>query len=94
LQPARTHSLPVALTIVIFIASAPHAQAQLRTSAAKLPAKAEPRARIDPLERETPRSAMISFLKYALREYDESKKKGWTVISMKNDWKTIFSFDK
>ena len=25
--------------------------------------------------------------------YDEAKKKGWTVISMKNDWKTIFSFD-
>ena len=26
--------------------------------------------------------------------YDEAKKKGWTVISMKNDWKTIFSFEK
>jgi hypothetical protein len=26
--------------------------------------------------------------------YDEAKKKSWTVISMKNDWKTIFSFDK
>jgi len=26
--------------------------------------------------------------------YDEAKKKGWTVISMKNDWKAIFSFDK
>ena len=26
--------------------------------------------------------------------YDEAKKKGWSVISMKNDWKTIFSFDK
>jgi hypothetical protein len=25
--------------------------------------------------------------------YDEAKRKGWTVISMKNDWKTIFSFD-
>jgi phosphoglycolate phosphatase-like HAD superfamily hydrolase len=24
--------------------------------------------------------------------YDEAKKKGWTVISMKNDWKQIFSF--
>jgi len=24
----------------------------------------------------------------------EAKKKGWTVISMKNDWKTIFAFDK
>jgi phosphoglycolate phosphatase-like HAD superfamily hydrolase len=25
--------------------------------------------------------------------YDEAKKKGWNVISMKDDWKTIFSFD-
>jgi len=25
--------------------------------------------------------------------YDEAKKNGWTVISMKNDWKTIFSFE-
>ena len=24
--------------------------------------------------------------------YDEAKKNGWTVISMKNDWKVIFSF--
>ncbi len=25
--------------------------------------------------------------------YDEAKKNGWTVISMKNDWKVIFPFD-
>jgi len=25
--------------------------------------------------------------------YDEAKKKGWTVISMKNDWKHVFSFE-
>lgn len=25
--------------------------------------------------------------------YDEAKKSGWTVISMKNDWKRIFSFE-
>ena len=25
---------------------------------------------------------------------DEAKKKGWTVISMKNDWKRIFDFEK
>jgi hypothetical protein len=24
--------------------------------------------------------------------YDEAKKDGWTVISMKSDWKRIFSF--
>src|SRR5262245_52126392 len=26
--------------------------------------------------------------------YDEAKNKGWTVISMKDDWKWIFAFDK
>ena len=26
--------------------------------------------------------------------YDEAKSKKWTVISMKNDWKQIFSFEK
>ena len=26
--------------------------------------------------------------------YDEAKKDGWTVISMKKDWKQIFSFDQ
>ena len=25
--------------------------------------------------------------------YDEAKKDGWTVVSMKNDWKRIFAFD-
>ena len=25
--------------------------------------------------------------------YDEAKKDGWTVISMKGDWKRIFAFD-
>ena len=25
--------------------------------------------------------------------YDEAIKNGWTVISMKNDWKRIFAFD-
>ena len=25
--------------------------------------------------------------------YDEAKKDGWTVISMKNDWKKIFAFE-
>src|SRR5262245_37304179 len=26
--------------------------------------------------------------------YDEAKKKSWTIISMKNDWKQIFAFEK
>jgi hypothetical protein len=25
--------------------------------------------------------------------YDEAKKDGWTVISMKNDWKRVFAFE-
>ena len=25
--------------------------------------------------------------------YDEAKKNGWTVISMKSDWKRIFAFE-
>ena len=25
--------------------------------------------------------------------YDEAKKGGWTVISMKNDWRRIFAFE-
>jgi len=26
--------------------------------------------------------------------YNEAKKNGWTVISMKNDWKRIFAFEQ
>ena len=26
--------------------------------------------------------------------YDEAKKNGWTVISMKDDWKKIFAFEE
>ena len=26
--------------------------------------------------------------------YDEAKQKGWTVISMKNDWRRIFAFEE
>lgn len=26
--------------------------------------------------------------------YDEAKKRGWVVISMKDDWKRLFSFDQ
>jgi phosphoserine phosphatase len=26
--------------------------------------------------------------------YDQAQKEGWTVVSMKNDWKTIFAFEK
>ncbi len=26
--------------------------------------------------------------------YDEAKKKGWVLISMKNDWKRVFAFEQ
>lgn len=26
--------------------------------------------------------------------YDEAKKQGWTIVSMKDDWKTFFAFDQ
>jgi hypothetical protein len=29
---------------------------------------------------------------FTLALYDEAKKDGWTVISMKNDWKRVFPF--
>ena len=32
------------------------------------------------------------FGKFTQALYDEAKTKGWTVISMKNDWKKIFSW--
>jgi phosphoserine phosphatase len=31
---------------------------------------------------------------FTQRLYDQAKKQGWTVISMKKDWKRIFAFDK
>jgi hypothetical protein len=31
---------------------------------------------------------------FSLALYDEAKAKGWTVISMKNDWKEIFAWEK
>ena len=30
---------------------------------------------------------------YTQELFDEAKKDGWTVISMKNDWKRIFAFE-
>jgi phosphoserine phosphatase len=34
------------------------------------------------------------FGKFTQALYDEAKAKGWTVISMKNDWKQIFAWEK
>src|SRR5271157_4992100 len=62
-----TFGLRIVLAICLFVGSAAHSPAQLPTSAAP-PAKTEPTAPIDPLGRETPRSAMNGFLKYAARQ--------------------------
>ena len=63
-----TYTLDIALAVFLFVGSVAHSLAQLPTSAAPPPAKAEPTAPIDPLGRETPRSAMMGLLKYAERE--------------------------
>ena len=68
LRLGRTYALGVALAIFIFVGSAANSPAQLPTSSAPPPAKAEPTAPIDPLGRETPRGAMMGLLKCAENE--------------------------
>jgi MscS family membrane protein len=64
----RGHSLDLALAIFILVGLAGHSPAQFPTSAANPPAKAEPTIPVDPLGRDTPRSAMMGFLKCTERE--------------------------
>jgi MscS family membrane protein len=59
-----TYIVHVALAFFLFVGSAAHSSAQIPTSATPPPAKAEPAVPLDPLGRETPLSAMMSFLKY------------------------------
>ena len=44
------------------------------------------------MQRENPIVKQVGTLTQAL--YDEATKNGWTVISMKNDWKKIFVFEQ
>jgi MscS family membrane protein len=60
-------SVNLGLAIFILVSSTVFSQAHLPTGAAPPPAKIEP-APVDPLERETPRSAMMGLLKYEERE--------------------------
>ena len=64
----RTYILDIALAIFILVGSVVHSPAQLPTSAAPPPAKAEPTIPFDPLRRDTPHSAMMGFLKCTERE--------------------------
>jgi MscS family membrane protein len=58
----------VGLAVFILAGSVVFSLAQLPTSSAPPPVKAEPTIPVDPLGREAPRHAMMSFLKYVERE--------------------------
>src|ERR1700678_1088957 len=60
-------ALRIALTFLLFVGAAAHSAAQAPTSATP-PAKVELAAPVDPLERETPRRAVMSLLKYGERQ--------------------------
>jgi MscS family membrane protein len=62
-SPRRRHSLGLALAILIWVGSVGLSQAQIPKSAPRPSDKAEPQRPIDPLGRETPRSAILGFLK-------------------------------
>jgi hypothetical protein len=62
------YALDVGLAIFLFLVSATQLPAQPPKSSAMPPANGEPAATIDPLGRETPRSAVIGFLKCAGRQ--------------------------
>ena len=58
------YAIRIPLSIFLLAAVAVHSPAQVPTSATPPPAKAEPAAPIDPLERTTPRTALMGLLKY------------------------------
>jgi len=61
------HNLPVTFTLLLFLCSAAQSPAQLPSSGAAPPTKTEHAANVDPLGRQTPRGAMMGFLKYEAR---------------------------
>jgi hypothetical protein len=54
----------IILAVLLFGGSDAHLSAQHPASAAQPSTKTEPAGKTDPLERETPRSALLGFLKY------------------------------
>lgn len=68
-----THSFGLALAVLIWVGSTVLSQTQIPKSALHPPDKAEPRPPVDPLGRESPRSAILGFLKCIDREdYDNA----------------------
>jgi MscS family membrane protein len=68
LRLGKIRCLAATLAIFILAGSVAYSQGQLPPSAAPLPARTDATTAIDPLGRETPRSAMIGWLKYSQRE--------------------------
>jgi len=66
--PRKTDRLSLALAIFIFMSLAVHSQVHGTASVTPSPSKAESATPIDPLGRETPRSAIIGLLKCAERD--------------------------
>lgn len=66
--PHWTHALRIAFAFFLLVGSVADSPAQLPKSRAPAPVKVEPAASSDPLGRESPRSAMMGFLKYEQRE--------------------------
>jgi MscS family membrane protein len=64
----RTYTLEISLATFVLLGSPAYSAAQLPKFPARPPAKGEPSATIDPLGRETPRSAVMGFLRYAARQ--------------------------
>jgi MscS family membrane protein len=63
-----TRALKIALAALSFLSAAAYSAAQLPKFAAKPATNGEPSATTDPLGRETPRGAVMGFLKYGARQ--------------------------
>ena len=64
----RSHSIKAALALILVVGAVAHSQPHLPTSTSRPPATTEPAVQIDPLGRETPRSAIMGLLRYTEHE--------------------------
>jgi hypothetical protein len=60
---SKTRGLAIVVSLFVWAAATVHLEAQPKRPSPDRPAKAEPPAPVDPLGRETPRGAMMGFLK-------------------------------